>query len=334
MQVKEKVSLFSQLEASAGKLEQLMENDEQIIIITADLAESCKLKRIEKRFPDRFINVGIAEQNMVSIAAGLAHEGFKPFVHTFSVFSSLRACEQIRTDVFYNQANVKIIGTHCGMSGGQAGSTHFSLEDIGVIRAMPESIMITPADAVSAAKFIELLSGIKGPAYVRLDRNPLPNLYDESYEAVIGKGKVLTEGMDIAVIAIGEAVSEALSAGKELLKQGGPAVTVVDMATIKPMDCDLLRRLSENHSVFITVEEHNVYGGLGSAVGQAAAELGLGIRLKCIGIPDCYPQGNPIGCNRALYGLDKKSIKETVEKLYGVTGSRDRGINYESGVDE
>ncbi len=155
------------------------------------------------------------------------------------------------------------------MSAGQAGSTHFSLEDIGVIRSMPESVMIAPADAVSAAKYIELLSSIQNPAYIRLDRNPVPDLYDENYEAVIGEGKVVAAGHDIAVIAIGEAVAEAVSAQKELLEAGGPAVTVVDMPTIKPIDKGLLSQLSENHSIFLTVEEHNIYGGLGSAVGQA-----------------------------------------------------------------
>lgn len=316
MQEKETVSVQSQLEASALMLERLMETDDSIIVITADMAGSCKLKRIEQRFPERFINVGIAEQNMISIAAGLAHEGMKPFVHTFSVFSSLRACEQIRTDVFYNHANVKIIGTHCGMSTSQAGATHFSLEDIGVIRAMPESVMIAPADAISAAKYIELLYQTGAPAYVRLDRNPLPDLYKENYEAIIGRGQVLAAGSDIAVIAIGAALAEAVEAQKKLLERGGPAITVVDMPTIKPLDYELLKQLSENHSVFITVEEHNIYGGLGSAVGQAAAELGLGIRLKCIGIPDCYPQGNPVSYNRALYGLDSKSIQSVVTEFF------------------
>ena len=316
MQEKAERAVHSQLEASAAMLEFLMETDDNIVVMTADLAGSSKLKKIEDRFPDRFINVGIAEQNMISIAAGLAHEGLKPFVHTFSVFSSLRACEQIRTDVFYNRANVKIIGTHCGMSAGQAGSTHFSLEDIGVIRSMPESVMIAPADAVSAAKYIELLSSIQNPAYIRLDRNPVPDLYDENYEAVIGEGKVVAPGHDIAVIAIGEAVAEAVSAQKELLEAGGPAVTVVDMPTIKPIDKGLLSQLSENHSIFLTVEEHNIYGGLGSAVGQAAAELGLGIKLQCIGIPDCYPQGNPISYNRELFGLDCKSIRKAVMDFF------------------
>lgn len=145
--------------------------------MTADLVGSCKLSAIEKRFSDRFINVGIAEQNMITIAAGLAHEGMRPFVHTFSVFASLRACEQIRTDVFYNKANVKIIGTHCGFSSAIAGPTHFSLEDVGVISSMPGSRIFTPADAVSAAALIEKLYQDDKPAYIRLDRNPIPVIY-------------------------------------------------------------------------------------------------------------------------------------------------------------
>lgn len=309
--------VHSQLEASAVMLEQLMENDESIVVMTADLAGSCKLKKIEERFPERFINVSIAEQNMVGIAAGLAHEGFKPFVYTFSVFASLRACEQIRTDVFYNRTNVKLVGTHCGMSAGQAGPTHFSLEDIGVITAMPESVMIAPADAVATEKYMELLASTDGPAYLRLDRNLVSDVYGKEYEAVIGRGFILTEGSKVAVLAIGAEVAEALAAQRSLLQTGGPAVTVVDMPTVKPIDRELLRHLAKDHTVFVTVEEHNVCGGLGSAVGQAIAETGLKVRLKCMGIPDCYPQGNPVDYNRSLYGLDSKSIEAAVKELLG-----------------
>lgn len=315
MEKKVFASMHSQLEAAVSVLEELMETDKDIVVMTADLAGSCKLKRIEQKFPDRFFNVGLAEQNMISIAAGLAHEGIKPFVFTFSVFSSLRACEQVRTDVFYNRTNVKIIGTHCGMSASQAGSTHFSLEDIGIVRTMPESIMLTPSDAVSAAKYMKLLASRHEAAYMRLDRNPLPDLHGEDYQAEIGKGSVLMEGCGIAVIAIGEAVAEALEAGNALREAGGPEITVVDMPSVKPIDEHLLQQLSENHSVFITVEEHNVYGGLGSAVGQAAAEMGLHIRLKCVGVPDCYPQGNPIDYNRKKFGLDSESIQKTVMEI-------------------
>ncbi|HHV10103.1 MAG TPA: transketolase family protein [Clostridiales bacterium] len=308
-------TMHSQLEASALMLEHLMETDDSIIVMTADLVGSCKLSKIEQRFPERFINVGIAEQNMMSIAAGLAHEGMKLFVHTFSVFATLRACEQMRTDLFYNGANVKVVGTHCGVSTGPAGSTHFSVEDIGVVRAMPKSTVISPSDAPSAAAFIQLLAKTTEPAFIRLDRNPLPDIYDEGYEAVIGKGHILAHGKNIAVIATGSTVTAALEAQKHLNEKGGPKISIVDMPTIKPLDKTLLKQLADDHNVFITVEEHNVYGGLGSAVGQAIAEMGLGVRLHCLGIPDCYPSGNPVEYNRSLLGIDSLGIEATVMKL-------------------
>lgn len=306
--------LHSQLQSSAQTLERLMEKDDRIVIMTADLATSCKLSRLAERFPERFINVGIAEQNMMSVAAGLAHEGMKPFVHTFSVFSSLRACEQIRTDVFYNDVNVKIVGTHSGLSTGVAGPTHFALEDIGVIRSMPKSRIIVPADAVSTRKFIELLANDSGPAYIRLDRNPLPDIYDDSFTAEIGRGNIVKQGEGILIAAVGAVLSQAVAA-QEKLAESGIQVTVVDMPTVKPLDTALLQMLAQTHSAVITVEEHNVYGGLGSAVGQAIAELGLGMRLKCLGVQDCFPSGNPVAYNRAIMGIDCLSIANAAAEM-------------------
>ena len=317
----------SQMTASADALEQLMQTDTKIVVMTADLVSSCKLSNIEHRFPERFINVGIAEQNMVSIAAGLAKEGMKPFVHTFSVFASLRACEQIRTDVFYNDMNVKIVGTHGGMSTGAAGPTHYSLEDIGVVSAMPGSVVIVPADGPSTAAFIRKLAVTEGPAYIRLDRNPLANLYVEDCEMAVGVGNVLAQGKGIVVIAIGAAVSEALLARRCLMETTGITITVVDMPTIKPFDQALLQQLSQQHSRCITVEEHNLYGGLGSAVGLTIAQLGLNMRLKCLAIPDCYPRGNPPSRNRELYGLDCKGIIKAVEEVANISNF---GLSYDS----
>lgn len=264
----------SQLTEAAKALEEVMREDERVVVLTADLAGSCKISGLREKYPARFFNVGIAEQNMVAMAAGLAHEGYKPFVFTFSVFASLRACEQVRTDIFYNGMNVKVVGTHGGMSACQAGSTHFSLEDIGVIRSMPGSRIIVPSDGISAGKYMRMLAETETPAYIRLDRNPIPDIYKTFDELEIGRGNILAEGKNIAVIAIGEAVSEALQAGKAIEKSSGIQITVVDMPTIKPLDVSLIKRLAQTHSNIITVEEHNIYGGLGSAVGQAVENMG------------------------------------------------------------
>lgn len=307
----------SMMQASAEALERLMEEDDRIVVMTADLVGSCKLSAIEKRFSDRFINVGIAEQNMITIAAGLAHEGMRPFVHTFSVFASLRACEQIRTDVFYNKANVKIIGTHCGFSSAIAGPTHFSLEDVGVISSMPGSRIFTPADAVSAAALIEKLYQDDKPAYIRLDRNPIPVIYPESYEIQIGKGHILKKGTKIALVACGASVWEALQAAQQLETEG-IHVTVVDMCSIKPIDEHLLESLAMQHHTIITIEEQNIYGGLGMNISRIISQFGYPVKIQYLGIPDCYPKGNLVPRNRELYALDSRGIVEAVRKTVKV----------------
>ena len=210
---------ISMMAAFAARLEQQAKTDPNIRVLTADLVGSCALKGMERDCPGQFINVGIAEQNMVGIAAGLAHEGMRPYTYTFAVFHSMRACEQVRTDVFYNGLNVKVIGTHCGISTGFAGSTHFALEDIGIIRSMPASVILVPADPVSAEKTADVAYGFDRGMYIRLDRNPLPVLYPPEAVFEIGKAKVLRDGKDVVLFAIGAAVHSALEAAEEIPRQ-------------------------------------------------------------------------------------------------------------------
>jgi len=211
----------SQMKAFADAIEELMEKDSRIMVMTADLVGSCALSHIEQEHGEHFVNVGIAEQNMIGIAAGMAREGLLPYAYTFAAFNSMRACEQIRTDVFYNDLNVKIVGTHCGMSTGQAGSTHFALEDIGIIRSMPKSVILVPADPVSARKTAYLTYTYEGGAYIRLDRNPLENIYEEDEVFEIGKGHVLREGTDIILYTIGAVAGDVLYAAEVIEKKTG-----------------------------------------------------------------------------------------------------------------
>lgn len=302
----------SQMEAHADKILEMMKTNEKIVVLTADLVGSCKLGKIEKEFPDRFINVGIAEQNMVAMAAGLAHEGMIPFVHSFSVFTSLRSCEQVRTDLFYNELNVKVVGTHSGVSTGPAGSTHFSLEDIGVIRAMPKSTIVVPADSIAAEKAAESIAKVPYPVYIRLDRNPLTNIYDDTFEFQIGKGNVLSDGEEVVLFAAGITVSLCIEATRIIEEQTNISVAVIDMYTIKPIDKDLVERYISKCKYSFTVEEHNIYGGLGSAVAEVIAESGYSCKLMRMGIQDFYPMGGPIDYNREKLGLTANNIANTV----------------------
>lgn len=303
---------ISQMEAFAKALGDLMEKDSRLIVMTADLVGSCALGEIEKNWKDRFVNVGIAEQNMVGIAAGLAREGMLPYAYTFAAFNSMRACEQIRTDVFYNNLNVKVIGTHCGMSTGQAGSTHFALEDIGIIRSMPRSVVLVPADPVAAAKTAGVLHDYQGGAYIRLDRNPLENIYGENERFEIGKGHVLREGKDIVLFTVGAVTGEVLKAAETIQLETGNTVAVIDVYSVKPIDRELIKRYGSVCSQAFTIEEHNIYGGLFSAVAECISQESYFCSLKPIGITDHFPHGNVVERVRELEGLDANGIIQQV----------------------
>lgn len=306
---------MNQAKAEAETLLALMEQDERIVVLAADLETSCGMSPVRERFPRRILNVGIAEQNMIGIAAGLAKEGMLPFTHTFAAFASMRACEQVRTDVFYNQLNVKIIGTHGGVSTGPAGSTHFALEDIGILRSMPMSQVVVPADGYACASLIRQLAAMQEPAYCRLDRNDLPDIYHAGDVVQFGRGNVLREGEHGLVIAAGQPVYEALQAAAILQDRQGIALTVVDMHTVKPLDTLLVQELAARHDHVFTVEEHHVIGGLGSAVSEALAGMPHGGRLVRIGFEEVYPMGGPVEVIRKRYGLDRASLALRIESV-------------------
>ena len=238
---------------------------DDFIVMDADLAAATKSGAFKKEFPDRFYNCGIAEQNMMSIAAGVAATGKKVFASSFAMFAIGRAFEQIRNSIGYPHLNVKICATHAGISVGEDGATHQCNEDIALMRTIPGMVIINPADAVEAEKAVEAVYDLEGPSYIRLGRLAVPVIFDDDYKFEIGKAVTLKEGNDVTIIATGLMVAEALEA-YELLKADGINARIINMATIKPLDKDAVLTAAKETGVIVTAEEHSVVGGLGSAV--------------------------------------------------------------------
>lgn len=319
---------ISQLEAFSAAMHEAMANDDRLMILTADLRVSCKLSSLFNTFPERCVDVGIAEQNLVGFSAGLALEGMKPFAVTFACFASMRACEQYRTSVLYQGLNVKLVGTHSGVSHSQSGSTHFSLEDVGIMRSMPTNTVVIPSDAASAEALTLQLAEYDGPAYLRLDRNPLPPIYTAPANAPASAGEdgrkppqllsiaVLRSGEGLALIGTGSMTSVAFMAASILSSEDGIEAAVVDIPTIKPLDGDALSDVITACQVktLVTVEEHNVIGGLGSAVAEEVAERALGVRLIRLGVNDVFPNGAPAGSMWSSLGLTPKAVALSARK--------------------
>ncbi len=287
-------------------------SQENVMVLTADLSLLSGLERFRETYPDRFIDVGIAEQNMIGIAAGLAKEGNCVFATTYATFLTMRSFEQIRNNLGVMRFNVKLVGSAAGVSMGTSGNCHHSIEDIALMRVIPNMQVIAPADALETIKVMEAVSRTTEPAYIRLTGNlNCPSVYKGDYQFEIGKGIVLNEGKDIAVIAAGTLVSEALKAC-ELLREQGFNPTLVNMHTIKPLDAELIERLTKNHSVFYTLEEHSVIGGLGGAVAELLAELGTAVKLVRLGFQDQYTKLGSYEYLLEQNGLDAGGIVKSI----------------------
>jgi transketolase len=289
-----------------------------IVGLSADLAKSTKIGVFGEAFPERFFNVGIAEQNMVGMAAGMAKAGLTPYLSTFAVFASMRALDQVHTDICYQNLNAKIIATHAGLSFGQAGSTHHCTEDIAIMRAMANMTVIVPADGIETAHAVRAAYDKKGPVYIRINRGFDQALYDaKDYGFKIGKAVTLKEGTDLTIIACGSCAWQALEAARSLEKVDGLKVRVLDMHTIKPIDAEAIESAIKETRRVITVEDHNVIGGLGSAVAEVAAGTGKSFSFKRLGIPDCF---SIIGLHEDLmahYGIDANGIVAAVREIMG-----------------
>ena len=291
-----------------------------ILVIDADIGKSCKTgdfrKELSSEYHDdknQYVNVGIAEQNAAGVAAGLATCGKVPFVVTYAVFGSLRMCEMIRQEICYPNLNVKIACSHGGLTPANDGASHQAIEDMGVLRTLPNMTVIMPADYVAAKKLTRLAAETYGPMYLRFTRDAIPQIYDEDAEFVIGKANQLKEGKDVAIIANGDTVRLALEAAKELEAKGITA-RVLGMHTIKPLDTEAVTACINEIGKVITVEDHNILNGLGSAVCEVAAEMGKGV-VRRIGVQDQYGQSAPYERLLAMNGITVENIVKTAEEL-------------------
>lgn len=287
--------------------------NEDIIVLDADLSGSTKTSVFAKAFPDRFFNVGIAEQNLMGTAAGLAAAGKIPFASTFAMFATGRAFEIIRNSICYPNLNVKIAATHAGLTVGEDGATHQALEDISIMRSLPNMVVLCPADAVETKQCIEKAVEHNGPVYIRLGRAKVPVIFDENYKFEIGKGVELQEGKDLTIIATGVMVDRALTAGKKLLEEG-ISVRVINMPTIKPIDKDIIIKAAKETKGIITVEEHSIIGGLGSAVAEVISE-NHPTKVLRIGTNDCFGESGDGFQLLDKYGLSVENIINKSKEL-------------------
>src|SRR3989338_1533427 len=283
-----------------------------VVALDADLSDSTRSEYFAKQFPERFFSMGIAEQDMVGAAAGLAFSGKIPYASTFAVFSE-RAYEFVRNVVSRNKLNVKITGSHAGIFTGEDGKSAQAIEDIAAYRALPNMVVLQPCDSVEAEKMVFALADYKGPSYMRMHRNPVPIIHDSDYRFEIGKGEILKQGKDAVIFATGTLVHEALKAA-EILKSERIDVFVVNIHTIKPLDVNLAIDLAKKTNCVITAEDHNVIGGLGGAVAETLSENYPCI-MKRIGLNDKFAEyGKPDELYRK-YGLDADSIAEEAMKF-------------------
>lgn len=291
----------------------LGKNNKDIYVVDVDIAKSCRTTPFSKALPQQHVNVGIAEQNGAGLAAGLATCGKIPFVVTYAVFGSLRMCEMIRQEICYPNLNVKIACSHGGVTPANDGASHQSIEDMGVLRTLPNMTVCMPADYVAAKKLTKAAAEMYGPVYLRFTRDPIAVLYDDDVELQLGKAHQIQDGKDIAIIANGDTVRLAIEAGKKLQAKGISA-RVIDMHTIKPLDTDVVKDCLETIGKVITVEDHNIINGLGSAVCEVAAELGKG-KVKRMGIQDRFGESAPYEHLLAKNGVSVDHIVETAKSF-------------------
>ncbi len=300
-------------DAYGETLARLGEINKDIVVLDADLSGSTKTAVFAKKFPDRFFNMGVAEQDMMGTAAGLAVAGKIPFASTFAIFATGRAWEQVRQSIAYPKVNVKIVASHAGITVGEDGASHQSVEDIAVMRVIPEMTVIVPADGIETRKVIEEMVRYKGPVYVRVSRGKSPIILDDSYNFEIGKGTVLREGTSVAIIACGIMVSKAMEAA-DILSKEGLSARVINISTIKPIDKDLIIKAARETCAIVTAEEHSIIGGLGSAVAEVLAE-NHPAPMKRVGIEDKFGTSGDADKLMEIYGLTPENIAKAAREV-------------------
>ncbi len=294
---------------------QLGKENQRIVVLEADLSKTTMTKLFEQAFPDRFFEMGIGEQNMISVAAGLALCGKIAFANSFAVFAAGRPYDQIRVSVCIGKLNVKIVGSSCGISDFGDGATHQGIEDVAIMRAIPNMTVLSPADGIETRKMTRAAAEYDGPVYLRIPRNDIPDVTDEKQEFKIGKPTVIREGKDVVVFAYGYMVYKALKAAETLDKEG-ISVRVVNVSTLKPIDEDAIRKLASGVKGVVTIEEHTIIGGLASIV--AFALRGTAMPIEAVAIQDCFGQ-SALSYEQLLehYGLTDAAVVKAVKKVLG-----------------
>jgi transketolase len=299
---------LTQRSAYGKTLAEIGEEVPQIVVLDADISKSTCTYFFAKMFPKRAFNLGVAEQNMFGVAAGLAMVGKIPFASTYACFATMRACEQIRTSIAYPHLNVKIVATHGGIEVGWDGVTHQGTEDVGIMRSIPGMVVLVPADPQATVHATHAISKYEGPVYMRLGRNPMPVLYGECFKFTLGKAHVLQTGADIAIMTTGPILAEAIKAATVLEKEGISSY-LLDVHTIKPIDREAIVRAAKTTGAVVTCEDHNINGGLGSAVSEVLVEE-YPVPMMRVGLQDTFGEsGEP----KALYEKYKLSERFIVE---------------------
>jgi transketolase len=307
------MSMIATRDAYGEALAKLGEENSNVVVLDADLSGSTKTSLFAKKFPERFFNMGIAEANMIGTAAGLAAAGKIPFASTFAIFAVGRAWEQVRQSVAYPKANVKIVATHSGVTVGEDGGSHQSVEDIAIMRAVPNMTVIVPADGVETALAIQAAADFKGPVYVRLGRNKVQTIFDDSYKFAIGKGVQLRQGTDLTFIGTGLMTAQALLAA-EILQAEGVSARVLHISTIKPLDEELVLTAARETGAVITAEEHSIIGGLGGAVAELLSEK-CPVNLKRVGIKDRFGLSGKGDELLKYFGLLPENLVDAAKEL-------------------
>lgn len=293
-------------EAYGAALAEFGAKYDKLVVLDADLAAATKTGVFKKAFPDRFFDCGIAEGNMMVVAAGLSTAGFIPFASTFAMFAAGRAFEQVRNAIGYPHLNVKIGATHGGISVGEDGATHQCLEDFGTMRTIPGMVVMQPADAVEARAMVEAAIKYEGPCYMRFGRYAVPTLFGDDYKFELGKGVVMADGKDVTLVATGLMVEQALIA-RDLLAAEGISARVVNIHTIKPLDADLILKCAADTGAIVTAEEHNIIGGLGSAVCECVAGA-KPVPVLRVGVEDQFGRSGKVPPLLEMYGLTAANI--------------------------
>lgn len=299
--------------AYGNTLAMLGRENKNIVVLDADLSCSTQTKIFAEEFPERFFNAGIAEQDLITTAAGLACTGKIPFVSTFAVFATGRAWEQIRNTVCYSNLNVKIAATHGGITVGEDGASHQALEDVALMRNLPGMIVIVPADAKETKEAVKFAAGHSGPVYIRIARSNLPDVYDENYKFDYKKAIIMKEGKDVTLITNGETLIETLDAA-EALKEKGINAEVISAPTVKPLDSETIIASAKKTNRVITVENHSIVGGLGSAVCETLSE-NYPVKVTRLGVNDEFGQSGTAKELLAFYGLNAEKLTEKITEI-------------------